>query len=154
MPDSSFRHAPPAPAPPAPAIVPDATASRAPHPAPRGVVAFLGEKRREGPWSMPPHLRVVSVLGTATVDLRSAVLQSDRSVLEIVAVLGNVDVIVPPELVVDCDGDGFVGTFTTQLHESARGAPPPSPDAPRVHVIGGAYGACVTVYIQGGTKRS
>ncbi|HEX6535802.1 MAG TPA: LiaF domain-containing protein [Gemmatimonadaceae bacterium] len=120
-------------------------------PAPRtkGVVAFLSAKERQGPWSVPPHLRVVAVLGTATVDLRSAVLESHATVIEIFALFGSVDVIVPPSsIIVDCDGEAFAGTFTTHTHRSARGAPPPPSDAPRLRVTGNAYGGAVTVIVR------
>lgn len=115
----------------------------------KGVVAFLSAKERQGPWSVPRHLRVVSVMGTATVDLRSAVLESHISVIEIFALFGSVDVIVPPSsIIVECDGEAFAGTFTTMIHKSAKGAPPPPPDAPLVRVTGNAYGATVTVIVQ------
>src|SRR5262245_59044440 len=56
----------------------------------RGIVCFLGNRGVKGPWSMPPHLRVMTVLGNSEIDLREAQFESDTSVIEIISVMGNV----------------------------------------------------------------
>src|SRR3954468_13337067 len=77
----------------------------------RGIVSILGNRGVKGPWVLPTHLRVATILGNTDIDLREAQLSSDTSVIEILCVMGNVKIIVPPDVIVECDGEPFLGSF-------------------------------------------
>jgi predicted membrane protein len=67
--------------------------------------------------------------------------------IEVVAVLGNVEIIVPPEVAVDCDGDGLLGTFNLEFAGRVNTS---LADRERVvRVTGSAYAASVTVRVKG-----
>ena len=111
-----------------------------------GVVAFLGEKKREGRWWMPRHLRVLAISGSAKIDLRDALIEPGLSVIEAVAIFGSIDVIASPEIGVECDGDAFGGSFSMEFE--GRASTIPRGDRV-VRVIGSAYGGAVTVIVKG-----
>lgn len=115
----------------------------------RGIVAIFSESRKQGRWVVPRHVRVLSIFGNAKVDLREAILQYRETVIEAQAVLAEIQIIVPPDVIVECDGDALLGSFTID-EGRRRGArsQPPSPDAPVVRVIGSAHLASVTVRIR------
>src|SRR5204863_2850136 len=76
----------------------------------QGVVSFLSSTEREGPWELPRRFRALAVLGNIELDLRGAEVGYGLSVIEAVAVLGNVEITVPPDIAVECDGDSFMGS--------------------------------------------
>ena len=104
----------------------------------RGIVCFLGNRGVKGPWSMPPHLRVMTVLGNSEIDLREAQFESDTSVIEIISIMGNVTITVPPDVVVECNGETFLGSFEIHRKKDVRNEVPP-PGAPRLRVVGHSY---------------
>jgi Cell wall-active antibiotics response 4TMS YvqF len=115
----------------------------------RGVVAIFSESRKQGRWVVPRHVRVLSIFGNAKVDLREAILQYKETIIEAHSILADIQIIVPPDVIVECDGDALLGSFTID-EGKRRGArsQPPSPDAPVVRVIGSAHLASVTVKIR------
>jgi hypothetical protein len=115
----------------------------------RGIVAIFSESRKQGRWVVPQHVRVLSVFGNAKVDLREAILQYRETVIEAQAVLAEIQIIVPPDVIVECDGDALLGSFTID-EGKRRGArsQPPLPGAPVVRVIGSAHLASVTVKVR------
>jgi cell wall-active antibiotic response 4TMS protein YvqF len=121
----------------------------------RGIVAVFSENRKEGYWALPRHLRVLSVFGNVTIDLREAMIQPGESIIETVAVFSEVKVIAPLHLNVECDGDALMGEFG--LKRSKRDEvmlQRPDPDAPVVRIIGSAYMASVTVRVKPEKKTS
>ena len=115
----------------------------------RGVVSIFSENRKEGRWELPRHIRVLAIFGSARLDLREALIAPGVSVIEAFTIFGGIEIIVPPDINVECDGDAFLGAFT--MHRSKRGPASyePSPDAPVVRIIGDAYAAAVTVHVKG-----
>jgi hypothetical protein len=115
----------------------------------RGIVAIFSESRKQGRWVVPRHVRVLSIFGNAKVDLREAILQYRETVIEAQAVLAEIEIIVPPDVIVECDGDALLGSFTID-EGKRRGtrSQPPSPGAPIVRVTGSAHLASVTVKIR------
>jgi Cell wall-active antibiotics response 4TMS YvqF len=115
----------------------------------RGIVSIFSENKKEGRWAVPRHLRVLSVFASVKVDLREAVLQSSVSVIEAIAVFAEVQIIVPPDIAIECDGDAFMGTFTVSNSKRKGGAVGQPPlGAPVVRVIGSAYLGNVVVKIR------
>jgi hypothetical protein len=108
-----------------------------------GTVAFLSGQVRQGEWLLPRLFRVVSVLGNVEIDLTRARVGPGTSRIEIRAVFGNVEIKVPPELRVVCDGTGFLGNFESDT----RAQNLLSPDAPVISIVGTAYFANVEVKV-------
>lgn len=103
-------------------------------------VVFSGIQRR-GDWVVPRLYRVKAVFGGADLDLRDATLEAAEVVIDVKAVFGGVNIIVPPDLRVSVDGDGVFGAFNDEI---PRG-PQPGPGAPVVRVTGKAVFGGVNV---------
>ena len=139
--------------PPAPAAPSAATVATAPSPPITGMVTFLSSRRRDGPWQVPPHLRVANIMGTVELDLRQALVSPGDTTIEILTVFGTVEVIVPPGVSVDCDGDAVVGTFELHADHTVTGAGASAPGAPKLRVTGRAYMGSVSVRVRGPDER-
>jgi hypothetical protein len=111
-----------------------------------GVTVWWSNIKREGEWILPRIFRTFTFMGNTELDLTHARMSSQISEIEVRAVLGNVEITVPPEIRVICEGDGVGGSF-----EVVRvGEIPPTPlDAPTVKITGTAYLASVSVKIIG-----
>ena len=121
----------------------------------RGIVAVFSENKKEGYWALPRHLRVLTVFGNVTIDLREAMILPGESVIEAVAVFAEVKVFVPPYLNVECDGDALMGEFGFKKSKRDEATPQrPDPDAPFIRIIGSAYMASVTVRVKSEKKTS
>ena len=119
----------------------------------RGIVAVFSENKKEGYWALPRHLRVLTVFGNVTIDLREAMILPGESVIEAIAVFAEVKVLVPPYLNVECDGDALMGEFGFKKSKrDEMSVQRPDPDAPFVRVIGSAYMASVTVRVKSEKK--
>jgi hypothetical protein len=103
-------------------------------PAKHGVVAFLSSQEREGRWRLAPETRVASVLGNVELDLREADLSAGESVIEIFCLLGNVEIVVPPEVRVLNEGDSLGGNFALQPGDWDM-----DESAPILRITGSAY---------------
>jgi hypothetical protein len=112
-----------------------------------GIVSFLSSTEREGHWELPRHLRALAVLGNVELDLREAIVGVGLYVIEAVAVLGSVEITVPPELHVECDGEALVGSFTLQ-YEGRVNTAVARPET-TIRVTGTAYVASVSVRVKG-----
>ncbi len=75
------------------------------------VAAIFGGVERRGPWRAPKRLRVVATMGGIVLDFRDAVLQPGVTELEVRAVLGGIQIIVPPNLPVEVSGAAIFGGF-------------------------------------------
>jgi hypothetical protein len=107
----------------------------------QGVVAFLSSQQRRGPWRLSPATRVVSVFGSAELDLREVDLAAGESVVEVFCLLGSVEIIVPPGVRVLHDGSALVGSFEVEADD--RGAD--GRDHAVLRITGNAYLGSVEV---------
>jgi hypothetical protein len=112
-----------------------------------GVVSFLSSTEREGRWELPRHFRVLAVLGHVELDLREALIGIGVSVIEAVAVMGNIEIIVPPEVAVECDGDSLLGSFVVKYKGRLTGAE--ATGLRTVRITGTAYAASVEIRVKG-----
>ena len=112
-----------------------------------GLVSFLSSNEREGRWQLPRRFRALAVLGNIELDLREAEIGYGVSLIEAVAVLGNVEIKVSPDVAVECDGDSFMGSFT--LKYEGRASPSMSDRERTVRVTGSANAGSVTVIVKG-----
>ena len=97
---------------------------------------------------VPKHLRVLSVFANVKVDLREAVLQSRETVIEAIAVFAEIQVIVPLDFIVECDGEAFMGSFTLSETKRRGSNVPRRAGGPIVRVIGSAYAGSVNVKVR------
>ena len=116
-----------------------------------GVVSFLSSNERKGRWEMPRQFRALAVLGNVQLDLREAEIGYGLSVVEAVAVMGSIDVTIPPHITVECDGDSLLGTFT--LKYEGKASPSAASRDRVIRITGTAYAGAVTVTVKGPDER-
>lgn len=90
----------------------------------RRKAVFSGFVQR-GEWIVPVHYYVKAVFGGAELDLREAQFEEHEVRIEIKAVFGGVNIVVPDDVHVVVDGDGFFGAFAEEAsrRQTAKGAP-------------------------------
>jgi len=115
-----------------------------------GVVSFLSSTEREGRWELPRRFRALAVMGNVELDLRAAEIGYGLSVIEAVAVFGNIEITVSPEIAVECDGDSLLGSFV--LKYEGRANPVATRDRV-IQVTGTAYASAVTVTVKGPDEK-
>ena len=106
------------------------------------VVAILGGTARKGSWEPPARLRVLALMGGVELDFRDANLLEGETVVEVLAVMGGVTIVVPPEVDVQASGAGFLGGFSSVSNEAD------APDAPLLLVKGLAVMGGVDVKVK------
>ena len=112
-----------------------------------GVVSFLSSNEREGRWELARHFRALAVFGNVELDLRDALIGVGVSVIEVVAVMGNIEITVPPNVAVETDGDSLLGSFVVKYKGRLTGA---EADGLRtVRVTGTAYAASIEICVKG-----
>ena len=74
-------------------------------------VAILSGSERTGSWVPPRKLTTIALMGGAGIDFREARLGPGVTEVSILAIMGGVDVIVPPGVTVQTEGLGFLGGF-------------------------------------------
>ncbi|MFF8945409.1 DUF1707 domain-containing protein [Streptomyces sp. NPDC014864] len=97
-------------------------------------VAVMSGFQRKGRWTMPKRFRCFAFWGGGEIDLREANFTDREVEINCVAIMGGVQVIVPPGVEVVVRGIGVMGGFD----HSEEGVPP-EPGAPRVVVTGFAF---------------
>ena len=96
-------------------------------------LAIMGGTDRGGRWTCPERHVTTAVMGGVTIDLREADFEAEHTTIVVIAVMGGVDVIVPPDLDYEVDGFALMGGFG----QSAKGrSPRPRPGAPKVKITG------------------
>ena len=96
------------------------------------VVAVFRGVTRNGRWVLGPHTRVAAVHGGAHLDLRRAVLTHKAVEVQVLCVMGNVRVTVPPGVRVVYSGL----TFSGRVRIDREATQVTDPDAPLVELTG------------------
>ncbi|MEE8560664.1 MAG: DUF1707 domain-containing protein [Gemmatimonadota bacterium] len=115
------------------------------------VVAIMGGAGRSGAWTPPRRLNVFVLMGGADVDFREARFGEPVTEITVVAIMGGLEIIVPPGVRVESNGLAIMGGFDIeQMSDDARGA-----DAPLIKVNGFVLmgGVEIKVRLPGETKR-
>lgn len=103
-------------------------------------VAVLGGFERKGGWVVPKRFNCFAFWGGGTVDLREANFADREVEINCVAIMGGVDVIVPPGVEVVVRGVGIMGGF-----DHREDGVPAEAGAPRVIVTGLAFWGGVSI---------
>jgi signal transduction histidine kinase len=72
----------------------------------------MGSIERHGPWDVPRELPIRVVMGNAELDLRDATFQPGTTTFAIQITMGNLEIVVPPDLAVDLDMSSVTGNVT------------------------------------------
>jgi len=89
------------------------------------LVAVMGGVTRRGQWTPARHTHIYALMGGGELDFRDARMGPGVTELTIIACMGGVELIVPPDLVVDAGGTAIMGGFD-QAHDNSS-APPGAP---------------------------
>jgi len=93
-------------------------------PGPATSVAFLSGFSREGPWVVPRFHTVFAFMGGGKLDLTQAGFAAPYATIQVVAVMGGVEIVVPADITVRVQGFGLMGGFD---HRDSVDGPPGSP---------------------------
>ncbi len=107
-------------------------------------VGLLGGGGRAGAWVAARNNWAVSVLGGCKIDLREAQLGPGVTEVRVMGILGRVEVLVPPDVRVECSGIGILGGFR---HHGALDSVQ-DPNAPVIRVSGLAILGGVSVRVR------
>ena len=88
---------------------------------PEEITAVLGNESRKGPWVVPPHLAVRSVLGDCHLEMQQAVIGQPVTTIDATVRFGTVTVFVPDGIDVRMSGRAVLGAKSSEL----RGEPKP-----------------------------
>ena len=108
------------------ALAPDQTPKK------RTFLALMSGVIRKGNWLVPARSRAIAFMGGVSLDLREATLTAPVTDIYIFAMMGGVEVIVPPDVRLESDGFAIMGGFEDQLKEPASR----DPNAPLIRVHG------------------
>lgn len=109
----------------------DATVVRQPSRA-KNFFALMSGVVRRGTWTVPARIRAVAWMGGIGLDLREATLTAPVTDIYVFALMGGVEIIVPPDVRLESDGFAIMGGFEDQLTEPAS----TDPNVPLVRVHG------------------
>ena len=101
------------------------------HPAPSTLLlAIMSGFERRGRWNVPKKLTAFTLWGGGIIDLRYADFTSPEVEIRTYSIMGGQTILVPPEVNVELQGHGVMGTFDHL--ENGQG----SPGAPHIKVRG------------------
>ncbi len=100
-------------------------------------LAVMGGSERAGGWMCAPTHTSLALMGGTVLDLRHARLGAHETLIFAVAVMGGIEITVPEDVQVICDGAGIMGEFGIRDHESVTLAREDVPaDAPVIRLRG------------------
>jgi len=114
-------------------------------------IAIMGGYEKKGAWTPPRKLQSLAIMGGAGLDFREARMPPGVTEVNILAIMGGAEILVPPGLAVETHGFGFMGGFEGVDQAGVD----TDPDAPRLVIRGLAImgGVEVTVRLPGETAR-
>ena len=93
-------------------------------PVPVEITAVLGNESRKGPWVVPAHLTVRSVLGDCHLEMQQAIIRQHVTTIDATVRFGTMTIFVPDGIDVRLTGRAVLGAKSSQLRgEPAPGAP-------------------------------
>ena len=106
------------------------------------VLAVMSGASRQGHWDPPETINALALMGGIKLDFRSAALLDGVTEVHAWAVMGGIEIYVPPDVHVSVAGFGFMGGF------GGTRSTAPDPGAPRIHVDGLALMGGVEVKVR------
>ena len=106
---------------------------------PAEITAVLGNESRKGPWVVPAHLTVRSVLGDCHLEMQQAVIRQHVTTIDATVRFGTMTIFVPDGIDVRMNGRAVLSAKSSQL----RGEP--QPGAPVIVVNCNVLCGAVTV---------
>lgn len=94
------------------------------------MIAVASSNTRRGRWRPRPRTSAICVLGDVEIDLSEAVFEQQVIEIQVVSVLGNVEIKVPENVTLRGHGGGVLGNFEVSTNEN------PDPGAPVVILRG------------------
>ena len=143
----------PAPPQPPPSSAADATPARRVSEAirdSRTLLAFMGGVERRGNWAPGRKNVVIALMGGADLDFRDVRLPPGETEVFIFAMMGGVDIVVPPDLNVDASGIAIMGGFG---HSSAARVEDPAAPVLRINGFCFMGGVEISVRRRGESSR-
>ena len=98
----------------------------------KNFLALMSGVVRRGTWTVPARIRAFACMGGIGLDLRDAKLTAPVTDIWVFALMGGVEIIVPPDVRLESDGFAIMGGFEDQLKEAASN----DPNAPVIRVHG------------------
>lgn len=95
------------------------------------LVSIWGATERKGSWIPPRRLNAVTVMGGTDLDFRQATFATETVSVRLLALMGGVDIVVPPGVRVEWGGIALMGGVSTPEPDT-----PPAPDAPVIRISG------------------
>ena len=116
------------------------------------VAGVMGGASRAGRWTPSRRVTAIGVMGGVELDFRDAVLAPGMTEVHAFAFWGGIEILVPPDVRVECNGLGVMGGFD---HRDDTTAAPADPSAPVLRITGIALmgGVEVRVRFPGESKR-
>lgn len=90
----------------------------------------MGSIERTGPWAVPPQLAARVLWGNLLLDLRQAQLAPGVTTIEVNVTMGNVELVVPPNVTVEVGASSFLGNVEDRIDRA------PAVGGPIVRVVG------------------
>ena len=104
------------------------------------VFGVLSGARQRGMWQVPDKVTAFALWGSVQLDFRAALLRSPVVRVDAVAIMGSVDIILPPGIPVEVDGGVVMGGL-----DDKRRSEEPIPGAPVIHIVVSGLWGGVTI---------
>jgi hypothetical protein len=115
------------------------------------MMALMGGVHRQGPWTVPRRLKVRAIMGGVILDFREARIPEGGADVHIDAVMGGVQIIVPPHLALETHGTAIMGGFEA-LDRAPAELDPATPFL-RIHGLAVMGGVGIETRLPGETER-
>lgn len=112
--------------------------------------ALMSGVVRRGKWTVPARMRAIACMGGIGLDLREAMLTAPVTDIYVFALMGGVEIIVPPNVRLESDGFAIMGGFEDQLKDPASG----DPNLPLIRVHGLAIMGGVEARVAGSEEKT
>lgn len=118
----------------------------------RTVRAIMGGFNKHGVWTVARRMKATCFWGGGMLDFREAKLAPGVTELHVTAIMGGLEIIVPPWLAVECDATAIMGGF----EELDRGHGTPDPDRALLRITGFAVmgGVSIETRMPGESRRA
>jgi hypothetical protein len=115
------------------------------------VAAIMGGAERKGTWTPARKVFAIAWMGGVALDFREAHFGPGVTTVDVLAIMGGVEILVPPGLRVESDGIGIMGGFEGRDQSGASS----HPDAPILRINGLALmgGVEITERLPGESAR-